>query len=108
MSTEVRALIFRMASENPTWGAPRIHGELLKLGFQSLVADGLAMASALTPSRHRTIPHVCENPIRSFRLMACQPQVCPRSLFRSQRTSLIARPAGQNREWAEPLRERQP
>src|SRR5439155_1171836 len=30
---EVRALIFRMVSENPTWGAPRIHGELLKLGF---------------------------------------------------------------------------
>ena len=33
MSPEVRALIFRMAGENPTWGAPRIHGELLKLGF---------------------------------------------------------------------------
>jgi putative transposase len=33
VSPEVRALIFRMASENPTWGAPRIHGELLKLGF---------------------------------------------------------------------------
>ena len=33
MSREVRALIFRMAAENPTWGAPRIHGELLKLGF---------------------------------------------------------------------------
>ena len=33
MSKEVRALIFRMAAENPTWGAPRIHGELLMLGF---------------------------------------------------------------------------
>jgi putative transposase len=33
VSKEVRALIFRMVSENSTWGAPRIHGELLKLGF---------------------------------------------------------------------------
>jgi len=23
-----------MANENPTWGAPRIHGEMLKLGFE--------------------------------------------------------------------------
>src|SRR5438876_3254256 len=30
---EVRELIFRMVAENPTWGAPRSHGELLKLGF---------------------------------------------------------------------------
>ena len=34
LATEIRALIFRMAAENPTWGAPRIHGELLKLGCQ--------------------------------------------------------------------------
>jgi len=32
-SKEVRALLFRMVAENPTWGAPRMHGELLKLGF---------------------------------------------------------------------------
>jgi putative transposase len=31
--SELRRLIQRMASENPIWGAPRIHGELLKLGF---------------------------------------------------------------------------
>ena len=30
---EIRALIVRMSRENFLWGAPRIHGELLKLGF---------------------------------------------------------------------------
>jgi hypothetical protein len=30
---KVRQLIFRMVAENTTWGAPRIHGELLMLGF---------------------------------------------------------------------------
>jgi transposase InsO family protein len=31
---ELRALIRRMSMENPLWGAPRVHGELLKLGFE--------------------------------------------------------------------------
>jgi transposase InsO family protein len=38
---ELRALIRQMSTENVLWGAPRIHGELLKLGFsvaQSTVA----------------------------------------------------------------------
>jgi len=30
---ELRAIISKMVKENPTWGVPRIHGELLKLGF---------------------------------------------------------------------------
>ena len=33
IAKELRELIFRTVAENPTWGAPRIHGELLKLGF---------------------------------------------------------------------------
>src|SRR6516162_5812291 len=42
---DLRALIRRMSIENPLWGAPRIHGELLKLGFevaQSSVAKYMA------------------------------------------------------------------
>src|SRR3982074_1227943 len=38
---ELRALIRQMSADNQLWGAPRIHGELLKLGFsvaQSSVA----------------------------------------------------------------------
>ena len=33
VSRELRELIFRMVDENPTWGAPRIHGELKMLGY---------------------------------------------------------------------------
>jgi len=45
---ELRALIQRMSRENPLWGAPRIHGEVLKLGFavsQSTVARYMARKS---------------------------------------------------------------
>ena len=31
---EIRDLIIEMHRANPTWGAPRIHGELVKLGFR--------------------------------------------------------------------------
>jgi hypothetical protein len=33
VSRELSELIFRMVAENPTWGAPRIHGELKMPGF---------------------------------------------------------------------------
>ena len=32
-TAEIRALIRHLADENSTWGAPKVHGELLKLGF---------------------------------------------------------------------------
>src|SRR5262245_6147930 len=31
--SDIRVLIRTMSKTNPLWGAPRIHGELLKLGF---------------------------------------------------------------------------
>jgi hypothetical protein len=34
IAADLRALIWRMSAENPLWGAPRIHGELLKLAFE--------------------------------------------------------------------------
>jgi hypothetical protein len=34
IAADLRALIRQMSAENPLWGAPRIHGELLKLGFE--------------------------------------------------------------------------
>ena len=34
VSEEVRTLIRRMVAQNVDWGAPKIHGELLKLGFE--------------------------------------------------------------------------
>jgi len=47
IDADLRALIRRMSVENLLWGAPRIHGELLKLGFavaQSTVAKYMATA----------------------------------------------------------------
>src|SRR5207244_13015208 len=34
IETDLRARIRQMSAENSLWGAPRIHGELLKLGFE--------------------------------------------------------------------------
>jgi len=34
ISQEIRQLIRRMKADNPSWGAPRIHGEVRHLGFE--------------------------------------------------------------------------
>jgi hypothetical protein len=54
IAADLRVLIRRMSAENPLWGAPRIHGELLKLGFevaQSSVANGMDRPCS-RPQRH--------------------------------------------------------
>jgi hypothetical protein len=34
LSADIRSLVRRISRENALWGAPRIHGELLKLGIE--------------------------------------------------------------------------
>src|SRR2546421_8345495 len=47
VNAQIKALIIRLATANPLWGAPRIHGELLKLGLD--VAE--RTVSRLLPKR---------------------------------------------------------
>jgi hypothetical protein len=43
----VRTLIRTMAHANPRWGAPRIHGELLKLGINLCQAGAIVLGFSL-------------------------------------------------------------
>lgn len=65
--TDVRALISRMHRENPLWGAPRIHGELLMLGIdvsESTVSNYLASLPRQRPTqRWRTYCHIWSAPL---------------------------------------------
>jgi hypothetical protein len=49
VNAQIKALVTRMAAANPLWGAPRIHGELRKLGVD--VAE--RTVSRLMPKRGR-------------------------------------------------------
>src|SRR5438094_488113 len=78
IDADLRALIRRMSVDNPLWGAPRIHGELLKLGFevaQSSVAKYMvkrcgppprAGAPSCVTTRRTSPPWTCS----SFRPLA--------------------------------------
>lgn len=57
---DLRSLIRKMNGENPLWGAPRIHGELLKLGFdvaQSTVAKYMIKRRGPPSQSWRTFLH---------------------------------------------------
>ena len=53
ITEEIRLLIRRMAEENSGWGAPKVHGELLKLGF---VVSERSVARYLRRIRRRGDP----------------------------------------------------
>ena len=53
IAAEIRGLIRRLAEENSHWGAPKIHGELLKLG---LVVSERSVARYLKRIRRRGDP----------------------------------------------------
>ena len=60
MSREIRDLIRKMSQANPLWGAPRIHGELLKLGIdvsQATVARYLPWRPKLPSPTWRSFLH---------------------------------------------------
>src|SRR5450631_4181082 len=60
VSREIRDLIRQMGRANPLWGAPRIHGELLKLGFdvsQATVGRYLPWRSKAPSSTWRSFLH---------------------------------------------------
>jgi hypothetical protein len=50
IDADLRALIRRMSVDNPLWGAPRIHGELLKLGFEVAQSSVAKYGQAMRPT----------------------------------------------------------
>src|SRR4029077_12851986 len=50
VNREIRELIRKMSLANPLWGAPRIHGELLKLGIEVDDVENLSQIWAVAPA----------------------------------------------------------
>ena len=65
IARETRGLIRRMCRENPTWGAPRIHGELLKLGID--IGES-SVHAALPQATFSNLAHVPRQPPLTARL----------------------------------------
>ena len=81
--TEIRQLIRQMSIANPFWGAPRIHGELLKLGIdvsQTTVAKYMAKARRPPSQGWRTFLHNHADGIASMDLFVV-PTVSFRLLY---------------------------
>src|SRR5208337_1164371 len=82
VSGEIRGLIAQMARENFLWGAPRIHGELLMLGFS---------VSQATVSRY--LPAPGRRPRQSWRTFLCN-QASAFGQYSEERSDGYAGPRG--------------
>jgi hypothetical protein len=85
----LRALIRQISMENPLWGAPRIHGELLKVGFEVAQSIGAVIANSTAASsiKHDRPDHIdsgrliigCSTPlakVKSWRTLCCRSSLC--------------------------------
>jgi putative transposase len=56
VAAEIRALVLRMAKENPTWGYRRVHGELCRLGFKigASTVWSILQRAGIDPAPQRT------------------------------------------------------
>jgi hypothetical protein len=59
VTEEIRELIRRLADENPDWGAPKIHGELQKLGFVVSERTCRPVSRTPAPPRQRSQAMAC-------------------------------------------------
>ena len=66
VSPEIRALVRRMAEANALWGAPRIHGELLKLGIDVSERTVSRLIPKRRPPRSQTWRTFLTNHVRDL------------------------------------------
>jgi hypothetical protein len=73
---EIRQLVRQMSVANPLWGAPRIHGELLKLGIdigQTSVAKYMARRRGRCRRAGRLFCATMRMALRRWICSWCQP-----------------------------------
>jgi Integrase core domain len=105
---EIRNLIRQLSSANPLWGAPRIHGELLKLGIevsQATVAKYMVRRRGNTFSELEDLPAQSRRGHRCDRYVRCGVRIVPAALRdghscpRSQEDHAHSRHRAPDRSW---------
>jgi putative transposase len=76
VAPEVRALIRRMSKANPLWGAPRIHGELQKVGIE--ISQATVSKYVVRHRKPRRRPGARSSPTTSATSSPSTSASCPR------------------------------